>query len=117
EALAREDSHTVTRITAWLPTIWLKPFPLGGVFTGRPNGGEDRGKLVMEAGVNENGKHGGFYPGYLPHDRSLIPVAVTVGAIVAMWLCLYFIAEEQNPQTALAGERAAAILVSRPVSH
>ncbi len=67
--------------------------------------------------MNGIGKHAAFYRAYLPHDRSLIPVAVALGVIVALWLCLYFISEVQNPQTARAEARAAAVLVSRPVSH
>ena len=71
----------------------------------------------MEAVMNEIGKHAAFYRAYLPHDRSLIPVAVTLGVIVALWLSLYFVSEEQNPQTAQADARAAAVLVSRPIIH
>jgi hypothetical protein len=71
----------------------------------------------MEAVMNQIGKHAAFYRAYLPHDRSLIPVAVALATIVALWLCLYFISEEQSPETAQAGTRAAAALVSRPVSH
>ena len=48
--------------------------------------------------MNGIGKHAAFYRAYLPHDRSLIPVAVALGVIVALWLCLYFISEVQNPQ-------------------
>jgi multidrug resistance efflux pump len=71
----------------------------------------------MEAVMNGIGKHAAFYRAYLPHDRSLIPVAVALAVIVALWLSLYFVSEEQNQQTADAGVRAAAVLVSRPVSH
>ena len=71
----------------------------------------------MEAVMNEIGKHAAFYRAYLPHDRSLIPVAVTLGVVVALWLSLYFISAEQHPQFAQADARAAAVLVSRPVSH
>jgi hypothetical protein len=71
----------------------------------------------MEVGMNEIGKHAAFYRAYLPHDRSLIPVAIELVAVVVLWLCLYFISEEQDPQTAEADARAAAVLVSRPVSH
>ena len=39
--------------------------------------------------MNEIGKHAAFYRAYLPHDRSLIPVAVTLGVIVALWLSLF----------------------------
>ena len=94
----------------------VKASPAGGVFTGRSSGGE-KGKLVMEAVMDEIGKHAAFYRAYLPHDRSLAPVAITLGVIVALWLSLYFISEEQNQQTADAGTRAAAVLVSRPVGH
>jgi hypothetical protein len=71
----------------------------------------------MEAVMNEIGKHAVFYRAYLPHDRSLIPVAVTLGVIVALWLSLYLISAEQHPQFAQADARAAAVLVSRPVTH
>jgi hypothetical protein len=71
----------------------------------------------MEAVMNEIGKHAEFYRAYLPHDRSLIPVAITLVVIGVLWLSLYFISEEQNPQTAQVEARAAAVLVSRPVSH
>ena len=67
--------------------------------------------------MDEIGKHAAFYRAYLPHDRSLVPVAVTLATIVALWLCLYFVSEKQNEQTADVGVRAAAMLVSRPVSH
>ena len=46
--------------------------------------------FVMEAMMDGIGKHAAFYRAYLPHDRSLIPVAVALGAIVALWLSLYF---------------------------
>ena len=67
--------------------------------------------------MDEIGKHAEFYRAYLPHDRSLIPVAITLGVVVLLWLSLYFISEEQNSQMAQADLRAAAVLVSRPVSH
>lgn len=73
--------------------------------------------MVMEAVMNGIGKHAAFYRAYLPHDRSLAPVAVALGVILALWLSLYFVSEEQNQETADAGVRAAAVLVSRPVSH
>ena len=63
------------------------------------------------------GKHAAFYRAYLPHDRSLIPVAVTLGFIVLLWLGLYLVSAEQHPQFAQREARAAAVLVSRPVSH
>ena len=41
-------------------------------------------------------KHAAFYRAYLPHDRSLIPVAVALGAIVALWLSLYWSAPSER---------------------
>ena len=63
------------------------------------------------------GKHAAFYRAYLPPDRSLIPVAVTLGFIVLLWLSVYLVSAEQHPQFAQREARAAAVLVSRPVSH
>ena len=71
----------------------------------------------MEAVMDRIGKHAAFYRAYLPHDRSLVPVAVTLATIVALWLSLYFISEAQTTQTAQIDARAAATLVSRPVIH
>jgi hypothetical protein len=79
--------------------------------------GEDAERFVMETVMEGIGKQAAFYRAYLPHDRSLIPVAVAFFAIGALWLCLYLISEERNPQTAQIEARAAAVLVSRPVSH
>ena len=63
------------------------------------------------------GKNAAFYHTYLPHDRSLIPVAVALGAIVALWLSLYLVSAERSPQIVQKEARAAAVLVCRPVSH
>ena len=62
-------------------------------------------------------KHAVFYRAYLPHDRSLIPVAVAMCAIVALWLSLYLVSTERSPQIVQKEARAAAVLVCRPVSH
>jgi hypothetical protein len=74
-------------------------------------------RVLMEAMMDGIGKHAAFYHAYLPHDRSLIPVAVVLGAIVALWLSLYLVSAEQHPQFAPKEARAAAVLVSRPVAH
>jgi hypothetical protein len=71
----------------------------------------------MEAMMDGIGKHAAFYRAYLPHDRSLVPVAVALGVIVALWLSLYLVATERNPQIVQKEARAAAVLVCRPVSH
>jgi hypothetical protein len=71
----------------------------------------------MEAMMDGIGKHAAFYRAYLPHDRSLVPVAVALSVIVALWLSLYFVSADQNPQIAQRDARAAAVLVSGPVAH
>jgi hypothetical protein len=73
--------------------------------------------MFTEAVMNEIGKQAVFYRAYLPHDRSLIPVAVALGAIVALWLSLYCVGAERSPQIVQKEARAAAVLVCRPVSH
>lgn len=72
---------------------------------------------LMEAMMDGIGKHAAFYRAYLPHDRSLVPVAVALGAIVALWLSLYSVSTERSPQIVQKEARAAAVLVCRPVSH
>ena len=52
----------------------------------------------MEAMMDGIGKHAAFYRAYLPHDRSHVPVAVALGAIVALWPGLYLIGAERSPQ-------------------
>src|SRR6202453_5052127 len=79
-------------------------------------GGEMDG-FVMEAMMDGIGKHAAFYRAYLPHDRSLIPVAVALGAIVALWLSLYLVSAARNPEIVQKEARAAAVLVCRPVSQ
>jgi hypothetical protein len=71
----------------------------------------------MEAMMDGISKHAAFYSAYLPHDRSLVPVAVALVVIVLLWLSLYFVSEEQNPERAQRDARAAAVLVSGPVVH
>jgi hypothetical protein len=72
---------------------------------------------IMEAMMDGIGKHAAFYRAYLPHDRSLVPVAVALGAIVALWLSLYSVSTVRSPQIVQKEARAAAVLVCRPVSH
>ncbi len=71
----------------------------------------------MEAMMDGIGKHAAFYRAYLPHDRSLVPVAVALAAIVMLWLSLYCIGARRTPQIVEKDARAAAVLVCRPVSH
>ena len=48
-------------------------------------------------------KQAAFYRAYLPHDRSLIPVAVALGAIVALWLSLYSVGSRAKPASGQEG--------------
>ncbi len=36
-------------------------------------------------------KHAAFYRGYQPDDRSLIPVAIVLATLVALWLLVYLV--------------------------
>jgi hypothetical protein len=74
-------------------------------------------EFAMEAMMDGIDKHAAFYRAYLPHDRSLIPVAVALAAMVALWLSLYCVSAERTPQIVQKEARAAAVLVCRPVSH
>ena len=76
--------------------------------------------MVMEAVMDRIGKQAAFYRAYLPHDRSLLPTAVALCAVITIWLFIYLVSvigPQQEQRTADAGVRAAAALVSRPVSH
>ena len=106
----------MTPVTALCPATWLKLIRLGSIFEEEaPEGDAERD--VMEAMMDGIGKHAAFYRAYLPHDSSLVPVAVALGAIVALWLSLYSVSTERNPQIVQKEARAAAVLVCRPVSH
>jgi ABC-type glycerol-3-phosphate transport system permease component len=73
--------------------------------------------FVMEAMMDGINRHAAFYRAYLPHDRSVIPMAVALAAMVALWLSLYCVSAERTPQIVQKEARAAAVLVCRPVSH
>ncbi len=36
-------------------------------------------------------KHAEFYRGYQPDDRSLIPVAIVLATLIALWLLVYLV--------------------------
>jgi hypothetical protein len=74
----------------------------------------------MEAVMDGIGKQAEFYRAYLPHDRGLISVAVAIGAVLALGLFLYSVGAlgpAPDPAVADAGARAAAVLLTGPVSH
>ena len=42
--------------------------------------------------MNEIGKQAAFYRGYLPDDRSLVPLTVLLSTTLALWLLVYLVA-------------------------
>ena len=93
----RRSDHTVTRVTAHDPAAWLKLIPPERRLQKETSIGGDTEGFVMEAMMDGIGKHAAFYRAYLPHDRSLIPVAVALGGIVALWLSLYLVSDGAKP--------------------
>jgi hypothetical protein len=45
----------------------------------------------METVMNGVEKHAEYYRGYLPDDRSVIPLAISLATIVALWLLIYLV--------------------------
>ena len=43
--------------------------------------------------MNGIGKQAAFYRGYLPDDRSLVPLTVLLSTTLALWLLVYLVAE------------------------
>jgi len=74
----------------------------------------------MEAVMEGIGKQAEFYRAYLPHDRGLTPVAVAMGAVLAVAFVLYLVGAVnplEDSRVADASSRAAAAFVSGPVKH
>ena len=42
--------------------------------------------------MNGIGKQAAFYCGYLPDDRSLVPLSVLLSTTLALWLLIYLVA-------------------------
>ena len=42
--------------------------------------------------MNGIGKQAAFYRGYLPDDRSLVPLTVLLSTTLALWLLVYLVA-------------------------
>ena len=43
--------------------------------------------------INGIGKQAAFYRGYLPDDRSLVPLTVLLSTTLALWLLVYLVAK------------------------
>ena len=66
------------------------------------------------------GKQAEFYRAYLPQNCGLISVAVAMGAVLAVGFFLYVVGAVSpvaDPRMADASARAAAVLLTGPVSH
>ena len=50
-------------------------------------GGPRAGTRLLKSGKQD----AEFYRGYQPHDRSLIPVAIVLVTLVALWLLIYLV--------------------------
>jgi hypothetical protein len=75
---------------------------------------------MMEAVMEGIGKQAEFYRAYLPHNRGLAPIAVAMGAVLAVGLFLYLVGAVSpvaDSRMADASARAAAVLLTGPVSH
>ena len=74
----------------------------------------------METVMNGIEKHAEYYRGYLPHDRSVIPLAIALATVVVLWLLLYLVSAvgpQPTPGTAQSGVHSSAVAVSRPASR
>ena len=62
-------------------------------------------------------KHAAFYRGYQPDDRSLVPVAIVLTTLVALWLLVYLVsAVGTTPTQAAVQSPHSAYAISHPVS-
>jgi hypothetical protein len=63
-------------------------------------------------------KHAEYYRGYLPDDRSVIPLAIVLTTIVALWLLIYLVSAvgpQPRPETAQSAAHASTVVISQPV--
>jgi hypothetical protein len=69
--------------------------------------------------MNGIGKQAAFYRGYLPDDRSLVPLTVLLSTTLALWLLVYLVAAVADPhQDAGAGRVASVTFIEdRPAAH
>jgi hypothetical protein len=74
----------------------------------------------METVMNGIEKHAAYYRGYLPHDRSVIPLAIALVTIVALWLLIYLVSivgPQPRPETAQSPARASTVVVTQPATR
>jgi hypothetical protein len=72
----------------------------------------------METVMNGIEKFADYYRGYLPHERSLIPLTIALATVVALWLSLYLISDAgPTPQTAARSAMHPTSVVSGQLSR
>jgi hypothetical protein len=74
----------------------------------------------METVMNAIEKHAEYYHGYLPDDRSVIPLTIALATIVVLWLLIYLVSvvgPQPRPETAQPAAHVSAVIVSHPVSR
>jgi hypothetical protein len=60
----------------------------------------------METVMNGIEKYADYYRGYLPHERSVIPLTIALATIIALWLSLYLISDAGPAPTRQAARDA-----------
>jgi len=55
----------------------------------------------METVMNGIEKFADYYRGYLPHERSVIPLTIALATVVALWLLLYLVPTPQTARSAV----------------
>jgi hypothetical protein len=63
--------------------------------------------------MNGIGKQGAFYRGYLPDDRSLVPLTVLLSTTLALWLLVYLVAAVAEPRQDAGAGRVASVTFIR----
>jgi hypothetical protein len=58
-------------------------------------------------------KQAAFYRGYLPDDRSLVPLTVLLSTTLALWLLVYLVAAVAEPRQDAGAARFASVTFIR----
>jgi hypothetical protein len=59
--------------------------------------------------MNGIGKRAAFYRGYLPDDRSLVPLTMLLSTTLALWLLVYLVVAVADPHQDAAAGRVASV--------
>ena len=63
--------------------------------------------------MNGIGKQAAFYRGYLPDDRSQVPLTIVLATVVAIWLLVYLVAGVAEAHQDAGAGRAASVTFIR----